>query len=142
MLTFATAAIFSTILVSRAKSNTVHNVVPALIKAGVPPKSVEPLLTALGAGDATGAAQVPGVTKQTLGLAVESLQAAYSNAFTLVFLVTIAFGTCSTIASFFAPQIEKYYTGDVMRRLHLQGKRAPGAESDVNKEVVEHKEDA
>ena len=70
-----------------------------------------------------------------------SLQAAYSNAFTLVFLVTIAFGACSTIASFFAPEIEKYYTGDVMRRLHLQGKGAPGRETEAKAEM-EHQEDA
>lgn len=129
-------------MVSRANSNIEHNVVPALIGANLPPSSVEPLLGALGAGDATAAAKVPGATKQILGLAVVSLQAAYSNAFTLVFLVTIAFGACSTIAAFFAPEIEKYYTGDVMRRLHIQGKRAVESDSDATKAEVEHKEGA
>ena len=136
------AAIFSTILATRANANIEHNVVPALIGANLPASSVEPLLGALGAGDATAAAKVPGVTKQILALGVVSLQAAYSNAFTLVFLVTIAFGACSTIAAFFAPEIEKYYTGDVMRRLHIQGKRAVESDSDTAKAATEHKEEA
>ena len=140
---FKLAAIFSTILISRANSNITHHVAPDLAEAGVPATSIEPLLEALGAGDATAAAKVPGVTMNTIGLAVVDLQAAYSNAFSLVFLVTIAFGATSTIASFFAPQIEKYYTGDVMRRLHVQGKKkAVAADHDVEKEAVEHREHA
>ena len=129
-------------MVSRANSNIAHNVAPALVTAGLPPTSVEPLLEALGASDAAAAAEVPGVTKQLLGLAVVDLQAAYSNAFGLVFLVTIAFGAISFLASFFAPQIEKYYTGDVMRRLHVQGKKTAKNEHDAEKAAVEHKETA
>lgn len=128
---------------SRATSNTEQNVVPALLNSGLTPTSIEPLLGALNARDAAGAAAVPGVTQKILGLAVVSLQAAYSNAFALVFLVTIAFGSISTIAAFFAPEIEKYYSGDVMRRLHMQGKRAAAAESsDEEKPEVEYKEGA
>ena len=100
-------AIFVTILTSRATSNITHNVAPALAEAGVPLKGIEPLLGALGAGDAAAAAKIPGVTPKLIGLAVVDLQHAYSNAFSLVFLVTIAFGAVSTIAAFFAPQIEK-----------------------------------
>ena len=127
---------------SRANSNIAHNVAPARVNAGLPETSVEPLLEALGASDAAGAAKVPGVTEKLLGLAVVDLQAAYSNAFNLVFLVTIAFGAISTIASIFAPQIEKYYTGDVMRRLHVQGKKTGVNEDDSEKAAVDHKEEA
>jgi hypothetical protein len=117
-------------------------VAPALVKAGLPPTSVEPLLEALAASDAAAAAKVPGITKPLLGLAVVDLQAAYSNAFSLVFLVTIAFGAISTIAAFFAPQIEKYYSGDVMRRLHIQGKKAAVNGDVAEKAAVEQKEEA
>ena len=129
-------------MVSRADSNIAHNLAPALVKAGLPATSVEPLLEALAASNAAAAAKVPGVTKPLLGLAVVDLQAAYSNAFSLVFLVTIAFGAISTIAAIFAPQIEKYYSGDVMRRLHIQGKKAAVNKHDAEKAAVEQKEEA
>lgn len=110
---------------------------PDLVAAGLSPTSIEELLADLNAGDLTDAATVPGVTTKILGIAGAGIQAAYSNAFTLIFLVTIAFGGVSCIAAFFSPEIEKHYTGSVVRRLHRAGKPTPHAHK---KAEVSHNE--
>ena len=83
------------------------------------------------------------MTNRILGIAVEALTAAYSNAFTLLFLVTIAFGGLSIIAAWFTPAIEDKYTNDVMRRLHKgygDRSRTTGANEKVKDIEAEHKE--
>ena len=135
------ATIFSTILTNRVTENTEHHVVPALIKAGLPVASVEPLLTALSAGNSAAILKVPGVNKNIIGVAAVQVKAAYSNAFTLLFLVTLAFGGIAIIAAWFTPALEDRYTNDVMRRLHKTGKDKQ-AESVSEKAAIEHNEGA
>lgn len=129
-----------TVLTNEVKDNTNKHVVPALLKAGLPATSLKPLLTALGAGNAKAAEAVPGVTKQILGVAVTTLKAAYAEAFKVDYLVTIAFGGISSIASFFTPSLEHLYTGDVMRRLHVGGRQSDGKDDMKEKPDVEHVE--
>ena len=114
-------AIFTAILQNRVANNVATDVAPALFEAGLPKTSIPTFITALSAGDLADLTKVPGVTKKIIEVGVVALQGAYSNAFTLVFLVTIAFGGISTIAAFFTPSIEKYYSNDVMRRIHHFG---------------------
>lgn len=44
-----------------------------------------------------------------LGVASTTIQAAYANAFSLLFLVTLAFGLPSCIAAYYSPVIERMY---------------------------------
>ena len=108
----------------------------------MPVASIEPLLTYLSAGDVEDAAALPGVSEKIIGLAVAGIQQAYSNAFTLMFLVSIAFGGCSIIAAWFTPAIEGMYTNDVMRKLHQgYGDRSrTAAVGNKQVEEIEHKE--
>ena len=124
--------------------NTKNDVVPALVQAGLPVSSVEPFLEALNSGNEAAITAVPGVTKPIIGVGITTLKAAYSNAFTVLFLVTIAFGGCSIIAAFFTPATEDRYTNDVMRQLHPTGRprKSPSnnAENKIQQDEAEHKE--
>ncbi|KAK4495960.1 hypothetical protein PRZ48_013228 [Zasmidium cellare] len=110
-------SVFATILKNRLGHNIEHTVVPALVKAGLPVASVEPFLTALESGNKSAIGQVPGVTPSVVGVAVETMKWSYSNALSLVFLVTLAFGICSSVVAFFSPEVEKHYSNDVVRQL-------------------------
>lgn len=112
---------------------------PELVAPGLPVASVEPLLEALTAQNLPAAEKIAGSTK-ILHLAVAGVEVAYANAFTLLFLVTISFGGCSCIAAWFSPVIEKHYSGDVVRRLHVVGKS--NTQNVGDKQDVEHKENA
>lgn len=141
LLTRLPAAIFSTILNNKVRENTVNHVVPALLEAGLSLSSAETLLAALSSGDEAAVAKVPGITTKIIGVAVTAIQGAYSNAFSIVFLVTIAFGGISTIAAFFTPAIEDRYTDEVMRQLHPTGGARKSPNATAEKAEMEHRED-
>lgn len=103
--------------------------VPALVKAGLPPASIAPLIGALAKGDTADAAKLPGVTRVILGVAATSFRAAYAESFKVVYLATIAFGALSFIASFFIPNIDDKLTDVVIRRLGTQ--RSPESQEKV-----------
>ena len=96
---------------------------PALINAGLPPSSVESFLTALASGSTSAISAVPGVTKKVLAVAGLTLKEAYSESFKIVFLATIPFGVDALVAAFFAKDIDKRLTYNVVRRLDLRGKQ-------------------
>lgn len=110
-------SVFATILKTRLSHNIEHTVVPALVGAGLPVTSVKPFLLALESGETSMVAKVPGVTTKVLAAATETMKWSYSNAFSLVFLVTLAFGICSCIVAFFSPEVERHYSNDVVRQL-------------------------
>ncbi len=111
------------ILTNEVKDNTVKDVVPALVKAGLPASSVEGLLTALNSGSTAAIDAVPGVTKKILAVAGVTLKEAYSESFKIVFLATIPFGVIALVAAFFAKDIDSRLTHDVVRRLDARGKQ-------------------
>lgn len=92
-------------------------VVPALLKAGLPATSVEPLLTALSSGSKIAIDQVPGVSNSIIAVASTMYKAAYSKSFQTVFLASIAFGAIAFIASFWAPNLDGMLTTEVLRKL-------------------------
>ncbi len=110
------------ILTNEVSTNTVKDVVPALVNAGLPPSSVEGLLAALASGSTSAIAAVPGVTKKILAVAGVTLKEAYSESFKIVFLATIPFGVVALVAAFFAKDIDSRLTHDVVRRLDARGK--------------------
>lgn len=124
------------ILQNKVTENTAHDVVPALLKAGLPATSVESLLTALSSGSTAAINAVPGVTSQILAVAGTTLKAAYSDSFKIVFLATIPFGAVALAASFFARDIDSRLTHNVVRRLDVRGKH----ENLSEKEQVAHSE--
>ncbi|KAK3668757.1 hypothetical protein LTR22_000237 [Elasticomyces elasticus] len=128
-------SIFATILTSRVSQDTRNHVVPALLEAGLPSASLAPLLSALSVGNIEAAETIPGVTQHILLVAASTMKAAYSDAFTLLFLVTLAFGGVSCITAYFTPALEHRYTEDVIRRLH--GSDPAAAATTVDQEDAE-----
>ena len=110
------------ILENKVTENTASDVVPALLKAGLPESSVEKLLTALASGSSSAIAAVPGITTQILALAGTTLKEAYSQSFKIVFLATIPFGVVALIAAFFTKDIDSRLTHNVVRRLDQRSK--------------------
>lgn len=93
---------------------------PALVEAGLPLTSVEPLLQALSSGNDAIAA-VPGVTQRIVEIAVAAMKTAYFKAFKVVYVTSLAFGCCAVIASWWTPRVEDRLTHDVVRRLAASG---------------------
>lgn len=104
-------------MTNKATEGTEHIVAPALLKAGLPPASLKPLLQDLTANDVTDALKLPGVTLPILEVAAETLKLTYEKAFETVYLVTLVWGILSCIAAWFTPSIEDLYTDEVMRQL-------------------------
>lgn len=87
------------------------------MKAGLSPANAGELIEYLVAVDIEDAMKVPGVTQGILNTAALTLHEAYSNAFEVVYLVTLSWGILSCIAAWFTPSIEDLYTDEVMRQL-------------------------
>lgn len=86
------AAIYVTILTNKVSQNIMNNVVPAIVKAGLPPTSVRPYLTAVEAGDVSALEAVPGVDMKVIEVGTVTIIAAYENAFRVTWLATLGFG--------------------------------------------------
>ena len=121
---FGVVAIYVSILTNKVSENTASEVVPALLKAGLPASSVEGLLAALASGSTSAISAVPGVTAHILAVAGTTLKEAYSQSFKIVFLATIPFGIVALVAAFFAKDIDDRLTHDVVRRLGKSEKQA------------------
>lgn len=104
-------AIYGTIIQSHATRDIVPKVAAAAIQAGLPASQVEPFLgkaplqkswpvytnicchvVALTTGSAAGLASIPGITPAIIAAGAGAIKQVYSDAFRLVFLVSIAFG--------------------------------------------------
>ncbi|KIX03612.1 uncharacterized protein Z518_07165 [Rhinocladiella mackenziei CBS 650.93] len=88
-------AIYTSIINQQSSNNLVPSVSEATVKAGLPPTSVPSLLQALQAMlSGTGAAppSVPGLTPAVVVAAEDAVKTVYSNAYQLVYLVSITFG--------------------------------------------------
>jgi hypothetical protein len=97
--------------------NIKSDLVPALITAGLPIDSVAEFLSAFQAGSADAVGAVSGVTPKILYVAKTGSKEIYSDAFTVVYLVTLAFGGFAVVASFWTPSIESRLTNEVARQL-------------------------
>lgn len=104
-------------LSNKVTENVKNDLVPALVKAGLPIRSVVGFLTALETGSAKAIEAIPGVTPTIIGVAEIGMKDAYKKAFAVVYLVTLAFGGAAIIASWWTPNIEGRLTHDVMRQL-------------------------
>ena len=75
------AAIYTSVFLNKSSDYIEADAVPAIVRAGLPVASVEPLLRALGASNLAAAEKVPGVTPEILQAAVVQLTDAYSRTF-------------------------------------------------------------
>ncbi|KAK7421279.1 hypothetical protein QQZ08_009995 [Neonectria magnoliae] len=89
-------------------------VAPAAAEAGLPSSSLEALFTGITAGDFSA---VPGVTDKVATAVGAALVRAYTNSFHIVFYATIPFSCILLCAACLVPNVEKYLTRNVAKRL-------------------------
>ncbi|KIW00482.1 uncharacterized protein PV09_08005 [Verruconis gallopava] len=109
------SAVFQTVLSNKLTTNLPKYVTPAATNAGLPPSSLPELFKALTTGNFT---SVPGITPEITAAAAAANQTAYTESFKVVYLVSLAFGGLGIIASLNAPNVEKFFTENIPRRLH------------------------
>lgn len=115
--TIATA-IFTTVLTNRL-GETVEAIVPdAVTKAGLPEASVSTYIQALGAGDQSAMKAVEGMTDVIMAAGAEAYKVANAEAYSTVYLCTLAFSGLGIILSFFTPNVDGRMTGDIAAVIH------------------------
>lgn len=108
-------AVFISVLTNRLTENVPKYIAPAVTEAGLPASSLPSLFAALTTGNFS---SVPDVTPEVITAAVGANQVAYTQSFRTVYLVSIAFGALGIAAACNAPNVEKFFTEEVARRLH------------------------
>jgi hypothetical protein len=111
-------ALYVSILTTKAAKFVPEYVAPAVTEAGLPASSLPSLFAGLTTGNFTA---VPGITPQIIAAAGAQTTRAYFEAFHYVFYATIPFGALLVAAAFFVPNMEKYLTSNVGKRLQRMG---------------------
>ncbi|KAK8004769.1 hypothetical protein PG990_010806 [Apiospora arundinis] len=107
-------ALYVSILNTRLAGHLESDVGPAAVRAGLPESSLADLFTAIKIDDFSA---VPGATRQVLDVVELGVRNSYVESFKVVFLATIPFGFLLVVFACFVPNMEKYLTGNVARRL-------------------------
>ncbi|KAF7554035.1 hypothetical protein G7Z17_g3246 [Cylindrodendrum hubeiense] len=101
-------------------------VTPAATDAGLPSDSLAALFAGITAGDFS---TVPGVTDKVVTAVSAALVKAYANSFHIVFYATIPFSCILLVAACLVPNVEKYLTSNVAKRLQDNAFRKVSTES-------------
>lgn len=107
-------ALYVTILTNKLTTNLPKFVAPAATGAGLPTSSLPSLFAGITTGNFTA---VPGFSPQIGTVVGAAVTRAYIESFKIVFFATIPFGVLLVTAAFFVPNMDKYLSGNVARRL-------------------------
>lgn len=110
--------IFYNILQPKLTTETGSILVPALVKAGLPPQQIPGFLGALLAQNTTAIIQTPGFTPGILVAALEGVNEVFLKSFPIVYYAAIGFGVAAVIASLLLGNIRKYITDRVAVDIH------------------------
>lgn len=106
-------AIFTAVLTNRL-GITVKAIVPqAVAEAGLPADSVAPYLEALSAGAADAISSIPGMTDHIMAVGTEAYKVASAQAYSTVYLCSLAFSGLGLVLSFFTPNVDDRMTNEV-----------------------------
>ncbi|CRK15078.1 hypothetical protein BN1723_010508 [Verticillium longisporum] len=105
-------------------------VVPAATQAGLPETSLTALFAATAAGDFSA---VPGITNEVIAAVGAATRVAYTESFKMVFYTTIPFSFILLVSSVLVPNMEKYLTSDVAKKLNGARREESGSEEKVEK---------
>jgi hypothetical protein len=105
--------VFTTVLANRLAQTIPEKVPPAVIAAGLPESSVAAFIAAFQAGSQSAFDAVAGITPQIQAIGTRAYQEANSQAFSTVFLTTIAFSGIGIILTVFTPNIDHLLTREV-----------------------------
>ncbi|KAF2403745.1 MFS general substrate transporter [Trichodelitschia bisporula] len=114
-------AIYVAVYSNRLTAEIADQVPSAVLKAGLPQSSLTDYMTALGAGTASAASAIPGLTSQVIAVGARAYKQASSDAYSTVYLSTIAFSVVGFILTFFAPNTEELMSGQVAATLNNEG---------------------
>ncbi|KAI8627941.1 trichothecene efflux pump [Xylariaceae sp. FL1651] len=112
-------ALYSSILATKLAELTPTYVSNAAVSAGLPQSSLKQLLAVIATGDFSG---VPGINSGIISAVAGALKAAYADSFRLVFLVTIPFSVLLIIGSCFVPDMDRFLSRNVAKKLQRRRK--------------------
>jgi len=112
------STVYQVVLRARLKKTVPAIVAPVVLKAGLPPSSLEAYFAALTVGTAKAFSNVPGITPAIQAAGSYADRVANMSAFKTVFFVSIAFGGIAIFLSFLIPNVESLMTGEVSATLH------------------------
>jgi len=95
-----------------------RDIVPAVESAGLPASSVPALFAAMTNGTNAAFQSVPGINAKILAAFATATKDAYTSAFKVVYLSSLAFAGIAVIASLFVTDIDKYMTNFVNKTIH------------------------
>jgi Fungal trichothecene efflux pump (TRI12) len=126
-------ALYVSVLDNKIKLYLPEYVAPAALKAGLPASSLPSLFAGIGTGNFTA---VQGATPAILAVVGQEVKHAYISSFRIVFYVTIPFSVLLIVAACFVPNMEKYLSQNVAKR--LQNMKGGNSAAEVSeKKVVE-----
>ncbi|KAF2006282.1 fungal trichothecene efflux pump [Amniculicola lignicola CBS 123094] len=123
-------SMYSSILTTESSKYIPRYVTPAVLNAGLPESSLPALFAGITLGNFSA---VPGISPEIIAATGEQVKHAYSLAFRTVFLCTLPFGALLLIAAVLSPNVEKYLTDEVARK--LQGEKE--SEPVTRKEMID-----
>jgi hypothetical protein len=95
-----------------------QEIVPAVEAAGLPASSVPQLFAAMANGTTAAFESVPGITPSILAAFELATKHAYSHAFKIVYLSSLAFAGIAIVAALFVIDVDKYMTNFVNKTIH------------------------
>jgi hypothetical protein len=116
-------AIYSTALNTRLGINLPKQIAPVVLKLGLPATSVAAFIGALGAGDTTAIAKVPGVTPAIIGAGLKAFKQAFADSIRVVYIIAAPFGLLGIGLSFFLGSMRdtmNYAVDAPMEELHAK----------------------
>lgn len=95
-----------------------EEIAPAVTEAGLPASSLPDLFAAMANGTTAAFETVPGISPGVLAAFGQATKDAYTHAFKIVYLSTLAFAGISIVASLFVKDVDKYLTDYVNKVIH------------------------
>ncbi|KAJ4263814.1 hypothetical protein NW762_005847 [Fusarium torreyae] len=118
-------ALYTSVLSNELAKKLPEYVTPAATESGLPAKSLPSLFEAITAGDYS---TVPGINKDIIASVGAAVVKAYANSLHVVFYATIPFSCIMLAAACLVPDVKKFLTHNVAKRLQDKGFRKSNTE--------------
>ncbi|OAL37367.1 hypothetical protein AYO20_03216 [Fonsecaea nubica] len=102
--------IYSSIMNNKVADELAPRVAEAAVGAGLNPDNLESFIVALTTGSTAALGAIPNITPAIINTGAEAIKSVHSDAFRLVYLVSIAFGGIAIIAAAFVKNVDHKLT--------------------------------
>ncbi|WKT47637.1 MFS transporter superfamily [Fusarium oxysporum f. sp. vasinfectum] len=119
-------ALYVSILSNELTRKMPEYVTPAATKLGLPTKSLPSLFEAINKGDYS---DVPGINKAIIESVGDAVVKAYTNSLQYVFYATVPFSCIMLVAACLVPDVKKFLTYNVAKRLQDKSFRKSSTEA-------------